>query len=481
MEWEHFVHAMTLAKATYEKTSDPDLSCPSSFWNAWNLICIRAEYQIFSFGRIQSVNPLRDFIGVMYRATNQECTDDRDKIYSMLGLQQDVNLRQERARMFFDGGLQYDHYVTDRFWDFRWAFLSAEEGDQLCASAHNDPGSYESVEDSEQRLGLFVGLFSCYSQPPLVLQPNYDASVTDVYTDFAWAYLDAADEDILQLCGISQHTKPVLELAKLPVDGYRPDYLPSWAADFRNRRQSFATPWNGGHFQAGKNLLPRFKLSHTRKQVAGIRGVIFDEIILTLPVQSKWLDSHEAFRVFRNLVTNIQSIAFSRGVSGSYLTGGTFAHALSRTLVADGSHHPLSKDDILRHWSSYKTLFLSPEFISLPPSPDPRIQIQREQLFEDAWHYHKCMLHTMIGNTFFFTSKGYIGLAPSMTKPFDHVALLDGTQTPFVIRRVRGTLDPEMHKPYHLIISPCYVHGVMHGEAFNDDRYNEGWGYIPFV
>jgi hypothetical protein len=40
----------------------------------------------------------------------------------------------------------------------------------------------------------------------------------------------------------------------------------------------------------------------------------------------------------------------------------------------------------------------------------------------------------------------------------DTVAILDGIVTPFVLRQVRGTSDYEL-------IGPCYLHGIMYGEA----------------
>jgi hypothetical protein len=62
------------------------------------------------------------------------------------------------------------------------------------------------------------------------------------------------------------------------------------------------------------------------------------------------------------------------------------------------------------------------------------------------------------------TSKGYLGLAPADTKEGDIIAILKGRCMPFVMRSRGG--------PWELI-GPCYLHGVMHGEAFDEDSCSE--------
>ena len=62
------------------------------------------------------------------------------------------------------------------------------------------------------------------------------------------------------------------------------------------------------------------------------------------------------------------------------------------------------------------------------------------------------------------TSKGYLGLAPADTNEGDIIVILKGRRMPFV-RRSRGG-------PWELI-GPCYLHGIMHGEAFDEDSCGE--------
>jgi len=62
------------------------------------------------------------------------------------------------------------------------------------------------------------------------------------------------------------------------------------------------------------------------------------------------------------------------------------------------------------------------------------------------------------------TSKDYLGLAPADTKEGDIIAILKGRRVPFVMRSRGG--------PWELI-GGCYLHGVMHGEAFDEDSCSE--------
>jgi hypothetical protein len=60
------------------------------------------------------------------------------------------------------------------------------------------------------------------------------------------------------------------------------------------------------------------------------------------------------------------------------------------------------------------------------------------------------------------TDKGYIGLAPRLTEEGDCIALVKGGRVPLVFRsRSADTWER---------IGDCYVHGIMHGEAFEAGR-----------
>ncbi|KAL6903965.1 heterokaryon incompatibility domain-containing protein [Trichoderma evansii] len=59
------------------------------------------------------------------------------------------------------------------------------------------------------------------------------------------------------------------------------------------------------------------------------------------------------------------------------------------------------------------------------------------------------------------TKKGYLAVIPSQTIVGDHVALYKGGRMPFIVRRLREDDKREL-------IGPCYVHGIMYGESWDE-------------
>ena len=63
---------------------------------------------------------------------------------------------------------------------------------------------------------------------------------------------------------------------------------------------------------------------------------------------------------------------------------------------------------------------------------------------------------------FFTTERGYFGLSFANPQPGDEVFVLHGGQVPFVLRR---SSQGKGSSATHSLISSCYVHGIMDGEA----------------
>jgi hypothetical protein len=75
----------------------------------------------------------------------------------------------------------------------------------------------------------------------------------------------------------------------------------------------------------------------------------------------------------------------------------------------------------------------------------------------------KCYLGELMsdrrGEIFFQTTEGYIGTSPADVQAGDIISVLVGGSVPFVLR-------PSAHQPgSHQIVGPCYLQGVMFGEA----------------
>jgi hypothetical protein len=66
----------------------------------------------------------------------------------------------------------------------------------------------------------------------------------------------------------------------------------------------------------------------------------------------------------------------------------------------------------------------------------------------------------------FRTEKGYIGLVPSQAEVGDSVFVVKGGKVPLVLRRASRHDGEESWE----LRSDCYLHGIMHGEAFDETK-----------
>ncbi|EWG55352.1 hypothetical protein FVEG_17511 [Fusarium verticillioides 7600] len=91
---------------------------------------------------------------------------------------------------------------------------------------------------------------------------------------------------------------------------------------------------------------------------------------------------------------------------------------------------------------------------SLKISP-PKGRSNMPQSFKDVMEANRI---------FFMTELGYVGIGPLSMKPGDHVCVLYGGSTPFVVRPVDGAGDEDC-----LFLGESFVNGLMNGEALDDE------------
>lgn len=107
--------------------------------------------------------------------------------------------------------------------------------------------------------------------------------------------------------------------------------------------------------------------------------------------------------------------------------------------------------------SDLKALYKSFCMVQLFIRPDRGLTMtdaKNSCIFSKAFH------RASWGRTMFITKQGYLGLGPYTIRSGDQVVILKGGRTPYILRKKRD---------HHLLVGECYVHGIMHGEAFGDD------------
>ncbi|PMD34353.1 hypothetical protein L207DRAFT_497721 [Hyaloscypha variabilis F] len=72
---------------------------------------------------------------------------------------------------------------------------------------------------------------------------------------------------------------------------------------------------------------------------------------------------------------------------------------------------------------------------------------------------------TVENRGFCVTENGYFGLVPRRARVGDHIIVLFGGCTPFVVRERKGWDSPSSEKCYWQLVGEAYVHGMMDGEA----------------
>ena len=76
--------------------------------------------------------------------------------------------------------------------------------------------------------------------------------------------------------------------------------------------------------------------------------------------------------------------------------------------------------------------------------------------------YTTDMIASLVGRRMVLTRSGYLGLAPGTAEPGDCVAIVKGAKVPLILRPVE---DIKWE-----LIGDSYVHGIMHGEAFEEQK-----------
>lgn len=153
--------------------------------------------------------------------------------------------------------------------------------------------------------------------------------------------------------------------------------------------------------------------------------------------------------------------------------------AVVRTMAADGRGgawtmvfgEPASPVEVMRKFAAYHKHSLSPDGeISRRWANQSQTMASTAAEFlagaDDearvAWNFEGVVQQVFTGNSFISTTGGYLGIAPGNAEPGDQVVIVRGLGTPYVLRSIEGTKS-------YVLVGPCYVHGVMYGEAALDE------------
>lgn len=324
------------------------------------------------------------------------------------------------------------------------------------------------------------------------ITPDYSKSKVEIYTETA--------RHLLSFSGIM-----TLSYAGIKRTSGMPSWVPDWSVPL------YEVPvFQCRLFNASSCLKPTISLDTSTPGILRVSGKMHDEIVhVTDTLRRVFVTARmERYSWIRDQYLRLTS---SRR---AYPGGQTYCEAIWRTLISDLNHKqrfckgnaPASLggdfEEYVRpvkkwaRWEALQELLrYHPDRKPKPPDIDPVvIEAWRRDLCLDtthsddddgrenafsALHRHQSTNQQQRGNNYrdailsagnlcrklFTTKSGYIGMGVAEIEVGDTVAFFSGAAVPFVLRRQNGSSAYEL-------VSDCYVHGTMNGEAWRSGRGN---------
>ena len=325
------------------------------------------------------------------------------------------------------------------------------------------------------------------------LTADYSKSTSEVYTDFAKAYLVRKNIRILNRAGLQRKTQKPTQNSSLQAHmstiSLR-DVIPSWAPDWREPRPYMALGgFNRPGFTAGFSLSTHIETIPSNPTKILISRLHIDTVIhISRPVQihaahtglPPRYETHEPTRASIVALQAFCELYYQDAGTTKYATGEDILTVFVRTVLADGVYSAFgdlfpvmktSPERMVLFWRISVLLKIEPDdAINLAPNTNlPNMQTggpgnSRAQSVRTAWMIVTFMLSALSNHAVFITSQGYLGLGPALTEVGDSVVVFGGSQTPFVMRKVvlAGVAND------FCILGECYLHGFMYGELLTE-------------
>ncbi|OAL52437.1 HET-domain-containing protein [Pyrenochaeta sp. DS3sAY3a] len=344
------------------------------------------------------------------------------------------------------------------------------------------------------------------------MMPDYTKTVAEVYREYASTFSPETQIYNAGLCYRPLDTHPPLvnsaaEEDQPSLDLANRDYLPSWAPEYRPlRNSSWGTPL-GDSYRAAPT--PPFIHPHpTIPSVLFASGGVLDYIYMSSQIlQGRKVpeciyDADYFFTIIQQL--NLLLLTHSTHISRH--TGEPLWLMLAKTLTVGTGTFPGAENQLLsvpmfqclpdaltpgtilwltKLWKCFETHCLAPtgevyQVVLLHAlGAKPRHNISDDALV--ATGFMNYIANIFATNRLVVTKKGLLGLVPWAVRGGDYIALLNGGQTPLVLRRApKAVFGEEGLDGACLIVGPCYVHGVMGGEVFGEGAVVDLFGHLTW-
>lgn len=344
--------------------------------------------------------------------------------------------------------------------------------------------NHHQCKDDHDRVYAFLGFLDTSS--PIKIIPDYAKPIAQVYMDINIQLLAARELEVLYAAGLC-HLK---EEMRDP----NPDFLPSWAVEYRpSHRVDFNPPISRNFFSAAINRHPTLAIlpqrSFTTLAVQGIRVCVLSHQHVDKPPNTPY----RFLSTMKNLLFLCRDIYAHFGLTlYNYGDNEDVAVAAFRTLLSDGSDTEVDvflqtsvRRNMTQLWNTYSAVCIEPEgeiaklAVQALQSVDQLEPAWYDEDFysslspeaKQAWQCHKMLYLALSDKAFVITEAGMFGLVPNCQMAGDTVALFDGMEVPVLLRTL-VELDGDFS--VYQLVGVCYIHGIMYGEtcvaALEDQR-----------
>ena len=253
------------------------------------------------------------------------------------------------------------------------------------------------------------------------IEPDYTKATAQVYQDLMVLYVNSGKIGLLKYCELKDD---------VPIE--MPSWVPNWAdTDIAKQFGCLA------------------KASGRSKAVAQYQG---DGVLSAAGVISTTVSSVQEMsfqHTYKGIVDMIQGLTLPKIEHLSYVAGGSLVDALCRALACNkfyNEYHPPN---------TYNAKFEESRDFVLAFSLDKN---RKFNVPSDIRKFLNSVGTYCRKRSFIITEEGYIGIAPKATKPGDRVCVLLGCRVPLLLRETSGLQSQ--------VVGECYIHGMMHAEAF---------------
>ena len=366
-------------------------------------------------------------------------------------------------------------------------------------------------QSSDPRDKIFA-LFGVLKQLKIdIAIPDYEKSVEDVYREAVVSCINY-DKNLNILYNVPsdrRHVRPDLSswVPDWSDEGWRPDEYsirvdvtlypsfctagpaqPRWSFSHDQRRLIVSGKLIGSVMYCAEPLIYDFD-AHS-----GLHPVTYKygrtPISRQYSPEDLWNTTYSSFRTLR-------SWAEFTSFYDQYPTGETVQQAFIRTLVSDTAperQEAVSTESWYKIMTYNQTDLLTLVYHKLqqlehvgpgPPtqavlqrldSSGPIVSLTALNLEEEALHYHYAVLKSANRMAFFTTEEGYMGTTPArmtdtgavnLIEAGDRIAIIAGLNMPVVLRPVE---DEDVGGTVFRYVTHVYLHGVMCGEAWEDEK-----------